>query len=206
LVSILERASLSRRLSAATPFARLRSTRRHTCPAIAIRMDSLLSLVWQLQHLTRSYVHRGTPSISLYCHALVQPSCLANLLEPRALPSMVQFCSRNRIRALFPSGQGTPARGTIYTGSPGGPSRLGIEFVPSVSQSFKTGPFSLFFFSISTLRLLFHSLSLPFFGTSVLPFCWNVPLPSGYVPTIGLVVALGIPSSWEEGSVSQKLA
>lgn len=70
---------------------------------------------------------------------------------------------------------------------------LGLVLIPV--RYFILGLFSLFFFSIFTLRPLFpHSLS-SFSGTFVLPFLRNVLLFSGYVLAIGFIVALGVHSS-----------
>ena len=120
---------------------------------------------------------------------------ISDLSEPHACTSLLQFCSRHLIRSHFrlrrkPQKEShLGSRQWITVPLPG------LELVPTLSFSLNLEPFSLFFFSISNLPLLFHTPLSSFSSTSVLPFSRNVLLPSRYVSTIGLVVVGGLHSS-----------
>jgi hypothetical protein len=64
----------------------LDSSHRRIRPPTAIRMDSSLGLLCQLQNLTRSCVHSGTSSMSFDSHALCQPSRSAISRSPTRSP------------------------------------------------------------------------------------------------------------------------
>jgi len=120
---------------------------------------------------------------------------ISDLLEPHADLSLLQFCSRHKIRANSRPRPKTPTENHLRSLLWITLSLLGPKLVPKLPLSLNLGPHSLFFFSISNLPLFFHTPLSSFSSTSVLPFSRNVLLPSGYVSTIGLVVACGLHSS-----------
>lgn len=81
---------------------------------------------------------------------------------------------------------------------------MGLELVPNVFHGFNLERISPFFLSISNLSLLFHSRSLPFLSTSVLPFSLERPTSFRVRSHYRLRVALGIQSFGTVNSIFRK--
>ena len=123
---------------------------------------------------------------------------ISDLLEPHAFTSPMQFCSRALLLSQDRHPLYTPGKSTqkhhlspqVYLAS-----RLpSLELVPNLTLRLNLEPFSLFSFPVGTLPLLFHRPSLPFLVLPYYDFPGNVLLPTRYVPTIGLAVALELHS------------
>src|SRR6266851_4528606 len=95
---------------------------------------------------------------------------ISDLLEPHADLSLLQFCSRHRIRPNARLRRKPPQKHHLR-------SLLWITLPPLVPNWYQNypsasiwDPVSLFFFSISNLPLFFHTPLSSFSSTSVLPF------------------------------------
>lgn len=109
---------------------------------------------------------------------------ISDLSEPHAYTSLLQFCSR----AFIPPHSDHPL--SIPNKKNHLSSHLcktlplpSLELVPNLAFSLILEPLSLFFFSISTLPLFFHTPSLPFL---VLPYYHLLGAPYFLLGTLPL--------------------
>src|SRR5882762_718804 len=107
---------------------------------------------------------------------------ISDLLEPHASASLLQFCSRTFIRPIPNFSSKPPTKEQFKLAAVNNPPSPLSRFCsrPDFQPQFGT-TFSLLPLYQRFTPLFPHSLP-SFSGTSVLPFSWNVLLPSGTFP------------------------